>query len=199
MLITHGTSQGLSDCAVLFLDLDRFKLINDSLGHVAGDALLVEIAGRLKNEVHSAENGRMFADCTLARLGGDEFAVLLTTLSSREAAIVLAERFLAALKKPFSIDQHTVFASVSIGIAYGCPETNSPEALLRDADTAMYSAKSQGGARYEVFRASMRAAVLERLRLETELRKALTDGHLVLMYQPILHLKTLRVVAFEAL
>jgi diguanylate cyclase (GGDEF)-like protein/PAS domain S-box-containing protein len=176
--------------AVLFLDLDRFKLVNDSLGHRAGDELLVQIGRRL-------ESCRRAGD-TVARLGGDEFTLLVENVGAEEEAIRVAERVHSAMAKPFLVGGHEVFAAVSIGIALGGPETEQPEHLLRDADTAMYRAKVRG-TRHALFDASMHERVMAALRLENELRRALERGELRVHYQPIVSLESGRIVSVEAL
>ncbi len=176
--------------AVLFLDLDRFKLVNDSLGHRAGDELLVQIARRL-------ESCRRAGD-TVARLGGDEFTLLVEGISGEEEAILVAERVHRALAPPFLVEGHEVFAGASIGIALGGPETERVEHLLRDADTAMYRAKLRS-TRHAVFDSSMHQRAMAALRLENELRRALERGEMRVHYQPIVDLATGRAVGVEAL
>jgi diguanylate cyclase (GGDEF)-like protein/PAS domain S-box-containing protein len=177
--------------ALLFLDLDRFKNVNDSLGHVAGDQLLVQIAARLSACVREVD--------TVARLGGDEFAVVLADLSSEDQATAAAQHIQEALRAPFEIGGARVFASASIGIALGSEALSRALDLLRDADTAMYRAKSLGRARHQVFDARMHEQVVERLRTEEGLRRALDEGELALFYQPVVSLLTGAVVAAEAL
>ena len=176
--------------AVLFLDLDRFKLVNDSLGHRAGDELLVQIARRL-------ESCRRAGD-TVARLGGDEFTLLVEGVGNEEDAIVVAERVHRALAPPFVLEGHEVFAGASIGIALGGPATERVEHLLRDADTAMYRAKVRG-CRHAVFDSSMHERAMAALRVENELRRALERGELRVHYQPIVELATGRTLGVEAL
>jgi diguanylate cyclase (GGDEF)-like protein/PAS domain S-box-containing protein len=176
--------------AVLFLDLDRFKLVNDSLGHRAGDELLVQIARRL-------ESCRRAGD-TVARLGGDEFTLLVEGVSGEEEAISVAERVHRALAPPFLVEGHEVFAGASIGIALGGPATERVEHLLRDADTAMYRAKVRS-TRHAVFDSSMHQRAMAALRLENELRRALERGELRVHYQPIVELASGRAVGVEAL
>jgi len=176
--------------AVLFLDLDRFKLVNDSLGHRAGDELLVQIARRL-------ESCRRAGD-TVARLGGDEFTLLVEGVGSEEEAIAIAERVNRALGPPYLIEGHEVFAGASIGIALGGPLTERVEHLLRDADTAMYRAKVRG-CRHAVFDSSMHERAMAALRLENELRRALERGELRVHYQPIVELSGGKITGVEAL
>jgi diguanylate cyclase (GGDEF)-like protein len=183
--------------AVLLLDCDRFKIINDSLGHVVGDELLVAIASRLGSMIGRQD--------TLARFGGDEFAILLTHLLNQQSATQVAERILQAFEQPFSIREHSVFINVSIGIAlcqihpYGGDRNCKSEHLLRDADTAMYHAKSAGRAQYRVFEAAMHELALHQLQLETDLRQALAQQELLVYYQPIVCLKSGQIAGVEAL
>lgn len=177
--------------AVLFLDVDRFKVINDSLGHLAGDQLLIGIGQRLTTCIR--------AEDTIARLGGDEFAILLEELTNPAQAIKVAERVLAALSRPFLLEGHEVFTSTSIGIAFPSEESKTAEDLLRDADTAMYRAKSLGKARYEVFSMTMRAQSIALMQIETDLRRAAERKEFLVYYQPIVDLSTLKIVGFETL
>ena len=177
--------------AVLFLDLDRFKIINDSLGHEAGDELLVQAGKRLSICVRESD--------MIARLGGDEFAVLLEDLENDEAAIRTAERIQEELTRPYYLDDHEVFTSASIGIALGSHGYRNAEELLRDSDTAMYRAKAQGTAGYVVFDTKLHEQAIHRLQLENDLRRAVERQEFELYYQPIISVQTLRVVGFEAL
>ncbi|MEA2630608.1 MAG: hypothetical protein QOE66_827 [Chloroflexota bacterium] len=177
--------------AVLFLDLDGFKVVNDSLGHATGDQLLIAIGRRL-------ELGMRRGD-TLTRLGGDEFAILADDIRDLGDAILLAERVRLDLKAPFNLGGHEVFATASVGIAVGTKDRDRPEDLLRDADTAMYRAKAQGKERFVVFDQAMHTSVVERLRLETDLRRAIDRGEFAVHYQPIVALRTGRIDGFEAL
>jgi diguanylate cyclase (GGDEF)-like protein/PAS domain S-box-containing protein len=195
--IQKGSDDGFG-FAVLFIDLDRFKLVNDSLGHAAGDELLTGIARRLRTSTREAStaNGRG-GHSVVARLGGDEFAVLLNDIDQKETAAV-ADRILANLSAPFQIAGRQVFATVSIGIAPGA-SGSTPEDLLRNADTAMYHAKAKGKARSEVFDEKMRDRAKARLEIETDLRKAIDLKQLVLFYQPQVSLIDGRTVGYEAL
>ncbi|MCL4836627.1 MAG: EAL domain-containing protein [Thermoanaerobaculia bacterium] len=177
--------------AVLFLDLDRFKHVNDSLGHGKGDRLLVEIARRL--------TGLMRPGDTVARLGGDEFAVLAIGVRDSAAAAHIAERIQRQLAIPFRLDHEEVFAGASIGIALPGEGDGDAEHLLRDADLAMYRAKAAGRGRYEVFDLELHTAAVQLLKLETELRRAVAAGDFVMHYQPIVTLADGRIVGFEAL
>jgi diguanylate cyclase (GGDEF)-like protein/PAS domain S-box-containing protein len=175
--------------AVMFLDLDRFKIINDSLGHRAGDTLLVETAKRIQSCIRSGD--------TAARLGGDEFAVLLETVDEVEVKH-LAERVQQALQLPFTVEGHEVVSSASIGIILG-RDTVDPEDLLRGADMAMYQSKTKGRASYTFFDEAMHTHLQEALRLENDLRKALARQEFEVFYQPIMKLSTGTLQGFEAL
>jgi len=176
---------------VLFLDLDRFKVINDSLGHLRGDQLLVAIARRLEACVRQGD--------TVARLGGDEFAILLGEIADLQEATRIADRVQEELAFPFQLDVHEVFTSCSIGIALSNAAYTRPEEILRDADTAMYRAKTGGRARYEVFDREMHSDALAQLELETDLRRAIERNELRLHYQPIIDLEDGSLTGFEAL
>jgi len=177
--------------AVLFLDLDRFKIINDSLGHMVGDQLLVGIARRLEICLRPGD--------TVARLGGDEFTVLLEDLMNVTEPMDVAERLQKALALPFNLNGHEVFTTVSIGIALSTTGYERPEEVLRDADTAMYRAKMLGKARHEVFDKTMHTLAMNLLQMETDLRRAIERKEFVLNYQPIVELETGNIRGFEAL
>ncbi|HEY3823330.1 MAG TPA: EAL domain-containing protein [Bryobacteraceae bacterium] len=181
--------------AALFLDMDRFKLINDSLGHAAGDELLVGFAGRLRASVRSTWENRQ---SVVARLGGDEFAILLNDVRDAPDAAMVAQRILDELESPFRLAGRQVFATASVGIALSS-SGNTPEDLLRNADTAMYHAKARGKARFAVFDDGMRDRAVARLEIETGLRKAIDAQQLVLYYQPELSVSSQRVIGYEAL
>ncbi len=199
-LIEHRKRNPDSLFAVLFLDLDGFKMVNDSLGHVLGDKMLVAVAGRLVNSLRQTDTiARIDDSFTVARLGGDEFAILLTNLKDAEDAKHVANRLMGELTLPFHLDDKEVYTSASIGIAVSTSGYQRPEEFLRDADTAMYRAKSLGKARYEVFDADMRASVTYRLQLETDLRHALERNEFMNFYQPIISLETGKIAGFEAL
>ena len=177
--------------AVLFLDLDRFKIVNDSLGHTMGDQLLVELSQRLESCLRKND--------TAARLGGDEFALILDDIKDPLDAVYVAERVQESLAKPFDLNGQDFYTSASIGIAYSRTGYERPEEILRDADTAMYRAKANGKARYEVFDSEMHQRALRALKLEGDLRRAIEHGEIRVHYQPILSLTTREVIGFEAL
>jgi diguanylate cyclase (GGDEF)-like protein/PAS domain S-box-containing protein len=177
--------------AVLYLDLDRFKVVNDSLGHLVGDELLTAVSRRLE--------GCLRPNDVLARLGGDEFAVLLNRLADEQQANAIAFRIQETLRAPFAIGGREVFTTASIGIALGLTQYSSPGEIMRDADTAMYHAKSHGKARHELFDADMHARVRDRLGLESDLRHAVANGSFEVHYQPIVLLATRMCVGFESL
>ena len=186
----RAAAAGRSGAAVLFLDLDRFKVVNDSLGHQAGDELLQSVALRLDAALRPGD--------TVARMGGDEFTVLLEDVADAREATVVAERVLATLADPFPVAGRELHVSGSIGIALGGPDVD-PEELIRDADVAMYRAKAEGKARHAVFDAQMHRHVLARLDLETDLRRAIETESLQVLFQPILRTVSGEITAFEAL
>ena len=193
--------------AVLLIDVDEFKIVNDSLGHSAGDELLIQLAQRLKHSVRQADtvsrerpSGLPYrSDDNLARLGGDEFTILLDDIRDPIEAVRVAERLQGELAAPFFITQQEIVISASIGIAASTSPHTHAEDLLRDADIAMYRAKRSGKACCEVSDTAMHANAVKRLRLETDLRKALDQGEFRVFYQPIVSLKTGKIVGFEAL
>jgi diguanylate cyclase (GGDEF)-like protein/PAS domain S-box-containing protein len=185
-------ARGSTSVGVLFLDLDNFKLVNDSLGHDAGDQFLVEVARRLKSCLRSGD--------TAGRLGGDEFTILLENVADEADAEGVAERVAMALRDPILVAGHEVFASCSMGIALSLPGGDTADSLLRNADLAMYRAKANGKSRYELFDPAMNSVAIERLELEADLRRALDNGsELCVYYQPIVSLETTRVTDMEAL
>jgi diguanylate cyclase (GGDEF)-like protein/PAS domain S-box-containing protein len=199
-IFVEGLGRQLEECrqrnvshsfAVLYLDLDRFKIVNDSLGHLVGDELLVAVSRRLESCLRLGD--------ALARLGGDEFAILLNGLADDAQANAVAFRIQEALSAPFSIGGREVFTSASIGIAFGPAHYTNPDEVMRDADTAMYHAKSRGKARHEVFDADMHARVRDRLSLENDLRRAVGSNDFEVHYQPIVSLTSGMCVGFESL
>jgi diguanylate cyclase (GGDEF)-like protein/PAS domain S-box-containing protein len=184
--------QKCGECfAALYLDLDRFKVVNDSLGHMVGDELLTAVSRRLESCLRPGD--------ALARLGGDEFAILLNALGDPQQANAVAFRIQKALSGPFSIGGREVFTSASIGIAFGLADYTNPDEIMRDADTAMYHAKSRGKARHELFDADMHARARDRLGLENDLRHAINNNDFEVHYQPIVLLSTRMCIGFESL
>lgn len=186
----HRRQQGRF-CAILFLDLDRFKVVNDSLGHPAGDQLLQGVARVLGSCLRPSD--------TVARIGGDEFTILLDEITETEAAVQVAERVLGELGQPLLIGEQEVFTTASIGISFSATGYEKPEDLLRDADTAMYRAKSKGTGRFQIFDHDMRRQAVDQLRIETDLRHALERQEFEAHYQPILSLQSETIVGMEAL
>lgn len=177
--------------AILFLDLDRFKNINDSFGHFTGDELLNLVAERLRSRIRP--------DDTIARFGGDEFVVLLGNIKEESDATKIAERINSILTEPFHLMHHELYIGITIGIAISNQEYTQPEEILRDADTAMYHAKLRGTSSYLVFDKSMHVNALDRLELEIDLRHAIERREFVLYYQPIVSLHNRSIIGFEAL
>jgi diguanylate cyclase (GGDEF)-like protein len=177
--------------AVFFLDLDRFKDINDSLGHSTGDGLLKSVAERIRRCVREGD--------TVSRFGGDEFTLLIPRVDHIEDAAKIAQKIIETLKIPFSINEHELFVTTSIGISLFPIDGTDPETLVRNADTAMYRAKDQGRDNYQLYAPAMNARALERLALENMLRKALSHRDFVLFYQPVVDINTKNVVGVEAL
>jgi diguanylate cyclase (GGDEF)-like protein/PAS domain S-box-containing protein len=176
---------------VMYLDFDRFKVINDSLGHKAGDTLLEIVADRMRRSLKHGD--------VLARLGGDEFAILIREIPSDQAVVGIAERLLTCFKSPVRLGDTEVTTSASIGITLGSVGYRTPEDVLRDADTAMYRAKKLGKARYAIFDAAFHEQAVEQLELEGELRRAIPNRETIVYYQPVLSLARRSVVGFEAL
>jgi diguanylate cyclase (GGDEF)-like protein len=187
--LAHASRNGTT-IAVLFLDLDQFKLVNDSFGHEAGDELLRAVAPRISGALRAVD--------TVARFGGDEFGILIDELEAERSATRAAERIAAALSRPFVLRGREHFVTATIGIAIG-DGSEPPEALIRDADAAMYRAKERGRGRYEIFDEVMRAHVIEHLQMENDLRVALERDQLLLHYQPVVSLQTGRIESVEAL
>jgi diguanylate cyclase (GGDEF)-like protein/PAS domain S-box-containing protein len=198
--IEESKNPGARLFAILFIDLDRFKIVNDSLGHAAGDELLRGIAGRLRSNLRGDAacerlSGTAF---TVARLGGDEFAILLDGIEDETSVTKVAERILDLFAPAFNLGGHQVFASCSIGVAMGS-SADTPDRLLQNADTAMYSAKTSGKNRYAVFNQAMRKQAIARMEIEAELKKAIEGNELELHYQPYVSLLDHRIAGFEAL
>ena len=177
--------------AVMFLDFDRFKLINDSMGHSAGDVFLIQVSRRIQDHVRPGD--------MVARLGGDEFAVLLHQVAEESAATNMAERLQQVLKQPMQISGVNVTTSASIGITFSKLGYSAPEEVVRDADIAMYRAKAAGKARYALFDAALHTEVAQRMMIESDLRQALARGELSIAYQPLFNISTGRLRGFEAL
>ncbi|MEA2270175.1 MAG: hypothetical protein QOC64_2785 [Solirubrobacteraceae bacterium] len=185
------TAGDVAPVAVLLIGLDRFRVINETLGHRAGDGLLRAVAARLRGRIGSAD--------TLARLGGDLFAVLCEDVDAEREAIARAEDVTDALAAPFWLEETELFVTATIGIAVATPDSQGPDALMREADVALYRAKSQGGGHCELFGRDSRRRLLDRLHLEAELRRGLDDDQLRLVYQPLVSLEDARIVGVEAL
>lgn len=177
--------------AILFLDCDRFKLVNDSLGHMIGDQLLIAISRRLESVLRLGD--------TISRFGGDEFVILLEEISQPDDAIRIAQDLQEQMKLSFHLDDYEIFIDISIGIVMGNQEDQQPDHLLRNADLALYKAKEKGKGRYQVFERKMHSIVLQNLQTETELRRAFFQSQFVVYYQPIIALSTRKIVGFEAL
>jgi diguanylate cyclase (GGDEF)-like protein len=190
-VIQRSQANSSHQFAVLFIDLDRFKIINDSLGHMVGDQFLVTITHRLQHCLRSRD--------MVARLGGDEFTVLIENMRESAEATQVAERILAALCKPFSLQGHMLFPSASIGIVIGSSSYQNATDLLRDADLAMYKAKGTGRACYAMFTTDLHTRTFKALQIESDLRQALAQQEFKLHYQPIVSLSTGALIGFEAL
>jgi diguanylate cyclase (GGDEF)-like protein/PAS domain S-box-containing protein len=197
-LLSDRTEHALARCArsggsfaAMFLDLDNFKSVNDSLGHDAGDELLTSVANRLRSAIRPGD--------TVARMGGDEFAILLEDVSQPMEVDATAKRILATLEEPFSIHERSVFISASIGVRLGTASDKQASSLLRDADVAMYAAKSGGKGTHVIFDPNIQGIAGDRLALESDLRAAVNRGEFVLYYQTIVELATRRAIGVEAL
>jgi len=182
---------GTSNYAVFFLDVDRFKIINDSLGHTIDDQLIVEVSHKLADCIRSGD--------TIARIGGDEFAILLANISDPAYTVDVAERIREKSVQPLNIKGHEIILSIGIGVALGSDSYERSEQVLRDADIAMYEAKERGNTSYEIFNANKHTNILNRIQLIADLRGAVVNKELALYYQPILDLITQRLTGFEAL
>ncbi|MCA2968767.1 MAG: EAL domain-containing protein [Acidobacteriaceae bacterium] len=196
-----------TQCAVLFIDLDHFKLVNDSMGHHAGDQLIIHVAQRVRSTLQRLEPIRhpdqyaqtLCGGAVVARLGGDEFTVLLENVTTESVPLQAAEQILELLKQPFLINGQEVYSGASIGIALSAPGYYSGDEILRDADLAMYQAKSRGKSRGKVFDRGMRDQAAKRLTIESDLRRALPRQEFLLNYQPIVALDNGEIIGFEAL
>jgi diguanylate cyclase (GGDEF)-like protein/PAS domain S-box-containing protein len=186
--------------ALCFLDVDRFKLINDTMGHAVGDRLLQELAARLRTSLRDTKvSGRSDEDSLLARLGGDEFAILLEGVLDLQTVEKIGERMVRAMRPALQYNDDEIYCSISIGMVLSKPDYQSAEEILRDADTAMYAAKSMGGGRWAVFEESMRDLLRLRVQTESDLRRALERNELRVHYQPRVLLETGEILGFEAL
>jgi diguanylate cyclase (GGDEF)-like protein len=177
--------------SVLFVDLDKFKLINDTLGHLAGDKFLALIARRMQHSIKSSD--------IVARMGGDEFAILLSDLKESDEVLEIANHLLENISKPVDLNGHEIFPGASIGIALSTPAYRDAEEILRDADMAMYEAKSKGRGRFEIFDDSLQRKAIQELQLDADLRRAIERHEFCLYFQPIIALKERRLIGFEAL
>ena len=191
MAIKRGKRRPDYHFAVLYLDIDRFKLVNDSLGHIVGDNLLNAFAERIQDSLRDID--------TLARLGGDEFIILLEDIETEDYARIVAERLQQALKRPFMVSSKEVYALASFGVVLNTKDYDRSEDIMRDADAAMYHAKEKGRAQYKVFDKKLHEKALHLLQRETDLRKAIHRQEFVNHYQPIVSLKTRSLVGFESL
>jgi diguanylate cyclase (GGDEF)-like protein/PAS domain S-box-containing protein len=189
--IDHAKRDRRHAFALMYLDFDRFKLINDTLGHSAGDQFLVKVAQRIQQQIRPGD--------IVGRLGGDEFAILIHDLEGESIAVTLAERLQASLAEPCLVDGTEINSSASIGITFSAFGYDTPDEVLRDADIAMYRAKAAGRGRYALFNASLRAQIADQLHLEGDLRRAIERDQLTLAYQPIYDLATGKIGSFEAL
>jgi len=195
--IAHTKQPNRIEFAVLFFDIDNFKIVNDSLGHSVGDKLLIAMANRLRNNIRDIDIVARVP--IVARFGGDEFAILLDDIKESQYAIAAANRLKDLLSKPFNINGKEIFSTVSVGVALSSNNYEQPEDILRDADIAMYKAKEMGKERVEIYDNAMHAKVMERMRLGTALRQGVLQKEFRIYYQPIVSLKNGQTVGFEAL
>ncbi len=189
--LKHTKEHSEEAFAVLFLDCDRFKVVNDSLGHLAGNELLIALARRLEELLGKYH--------TVARLGSDEFAIILTNIENISSVLLVADRILKSFSFPFQLNRQEIFINASIGIALSNLNYERPEHLLRDADIAMYRAKTLGKGQYQIFDPEMHDAAIQVLQLENDLRRAIERQEFIVHYQPIIALSTSKIVGFEAL
>lgn len=189
--LLHPKSSSTPNFGVLFLDCDRFRVVNNSLSHLAGDELLIALARRLEQCIRPQD--------TLARWGGDEFVILMPEIAETQDAIAIIDRIFAALDAPFTIRRREIFLKASIGLVMGDNTYQHPEDLVRDADTAMYRAKAQGKGQYYIFEPQMHQVMVQRLQLETDLQYAIAQNLIIPYYQPIVSLETGKIIGFEAL
>ena len=184
----------------MFIDLDRFKLVNDSLGHSSGDAVLIEAAHRLQKSIQcTGPASRNESNAVVARFGGDEFVVLLESIPSPEEAELVAEKILSVMQAPYMVGGRSIYCNASIGVVTCNGQYNTPEELIRDADIAMYESKDGGRGCYRVFNSCMRNRAHKRLQMDSDLRRAIELNQFKLQYQPIVNLETGRVESVEAL
>lgn len=191
MAIKRGKRRKIYSFAVIYLDIDRFKLINDSLGHNIGDKLLVEFANRMQDMLRDID--------TLARFGGDEFVILLEDIEDENYAVLIAERLQKSLKSPFEIKGNDIYAPASFGIVLNTKIYDDPEIIIRNADAAMYHAKEKGRSQFKIFDKTLHEKALNLLQIETDLRKAIENKEFDLYYQPIVSLDNISILGFEAL
>lgn len=191
MAIKRGKRRKNYFFAVIYLDIDRFKLINDSLGHNIGDKLLVEFANRIQDLLRDID--------TLARFGGDEFVILLEDIEDENYAVVVAERLQKGLRSPFEIKENDVYAPASFGIVLNTKMYDDPQIIIRDADAAMYHAKEKGRSQFKIFDKTLHEKAISLLQIETDLRKAIANEEFDLYYQPIVSLDNISILGFEAL
>ncbi len=190
-MLEHDKQNHVCHFALFYIDLDRFKVINDSLGHPIGDLILIEVSKRIKEVVHTSDS--------VARMGGDEFVILLINLVDPARAILLAERLIERIETPMNLEQHEIKISASIGITFSHEGYETSEAVLRDADLAMYAAKKSGNTKHMIFDKKMYEKAIAQLQMEMDMRSAFKNGEFVLYFQPIMEMEAQEVVSFESL